>query len=640
MLSTFTSILRLIVLAAAAAGSAWAAVRVADTLEARNASAVERKLGDAGLGWAQAKPDGMVITLTGMAPDEPARFRALTAAGEVVAPRRVRDRMVVADSAEVLPVPDTRLEIQRMGDQGTIFGLLPAGPETLAADLTARFSQAAGGLTMSDLLSRSTEDAPPGWDRALDVAERAIAALEQVRVALSPDAISVTALARDAGQAATVDEALRAVAPTEMRLDIRIVVPRPVVAPFLLTLRLGDAGAQFDACVAATKTGRERIHAAARDAGFAGAPVACTLAVGAPSPDWDAAAAAAIDALARIGAGAVTVSDLTIVLETAEGSSPEDIAQAVARLEADLPAAFSLDILVPEPKPAEMPAPTPPAEFVATRSPEGLTILRGTAGTDDATDVVQSFAASRLAAEPHSLHLSLAPVPAVPSGWAVRVLAGLDAFAELDRGMLRVTEETLSLTGATVDPDLPDAVAVRLREALGTTAPIALDIRHVAQREPEEAPPPVPEECLARVTAIQERTKITFDPGATELNEDAAGVVRRIAAVMRECPGVAMEIAGHTDSQGRDEMNLTLSNARAAAVLEALLASEVPRAVLTATGYGESRPIADNATSEGREANRRIEFRLRFPLQGPPPPPDAKAGGVAAVAVEDTDGTR
>jgi len=71
-----------------------------------------------------------------------------------------------------------------------------------------------------------------------------------------------------------------------------------------------------------------------------------------------------------------------------------------------------------------------------------------------------------------------------------------------------------------------------------------------------------------------------------------------------------MEIAGHTDSQGREEMNLNLSQSRADAVLNGLLARSVLVSNLTAQGYGESQPIASNETEAGREQNRRIEFRL------------------------------
>ncbi len=74
-----------------------------------------------------------------------------------------------------------------------------------------------------------------------------------------------------------------------------------------------------------------------------------------------------------------------------------------------------------------------------------------------------------------------------------------------------------------------------------------------------------------------------------------------------------IEIGGHTDSQGREVMNQQLSQARADAVLNAIMSRRVLTSNLTAKGYGESEPIADNKTEAGREANRRIEFRLVLP---------------------------
>ncbi len=71
-----------------------------------------------------------------------------------------------------------------------------------------------------------------------------------------------------------------------------------------------------------------------------------------------------------------------------------------------------------------------------------------------------------------------------------------------------------------------------------------------------------------------------------------------------------MEIGGYTDSQGREEMNTSLSQQRADSVRAALLARRVLTGNISSKGYGEADPIADNDTAEGREANRRIEFKL------------------------------
>jgi len=87
----------------------------------------------------------------------------------------------------------------------------------------------------------------------------------------------------------------------------------------------------------------------------------------------------------------------------------------------------------------------------------------------------------------------------------------------------------------------------------------------------------------------------------------------QIAEILQDCGNLRLEVQGHTDSQGREEMNLSLSQARAESVLNELRARRVLTGSFLAKGYGEAQPIADNGTEEGRESNRRIEFRLIKP---------------------------
>jgi OOP family OmpA-OmpF porin len=127
--------------------------------------------------------------------------------------------------------------------------------------------------------------------------------------------------------------------------------------------------------------------------------------------------------------------------------------------------------------------------------------------------------------------------------------------------------------------------------------------------------------------------KITFAPGSTEIDADALVTIDRVAEALRECQTVRMEIGGHTDSQGRESMNESLSQERADAVLAAIMARRVLTSNLTAKGYGEAKPIADNDTEDGREANRRIEFRLILPEEG-----EATTAAGADTAAEETAG--
>ncbi len=107
--------------------------------------------------------------------------------------------------------------------------------------------------------------------------------------------------------------------------------------------------------------------------------------------------------------------------------------------------------------------------------------------------------------------------------------------------------------------------------------------------------------------AISEEVLIEFDFDSSELRPNEYGDVRRIAEFMREHPQADAVIEGHTDSMGTDRYNQRLSQERARALLDRLVDVEgIAASRISATGYGESRPIASNDTDEGRQRNRRV----------------------------------
>jgi outer membrane protein OmpA-like peptidoglycan-associated protein len=101
---------------------------------------------------------------------------------------------------------------------------------------------------------------------------------------------------------------------------------------------------------------------------------------------------------------------------------------------------------------------------------------------------------------------------------------------------------------------------------------------------------------------------IHFDTDKADLKVGASMTLEEVVKPLKGHPDLAVEIQGHTDSTGSDEHNLDLSRRRAATVKSYLLLYGIAGDRLTTTGFGESKPVGDNATEEGRALNRRVEL--------------------------------
>jgi OOP family OmpA-OmpF porin len=205
--------------------------------------------------------------------------------------------------------------------------------------------------------------------------------------------------------------------------------------------------------------------------------------------------------------------------------------------------------------------------------------------------------------------LNLARRDDLPEGWSTRALAGLEALSHLASGSVTVTEDGMALRGRTGQREAEAMLASLLAERLGPGARAEIAVDYVEELDPL-LNIPTAEDCVEALNAVLDVEKITFAPGEAVIEDGASDQIAALAAQLRDCRRSAFEVEGHTDSQGREVMNLELSQARAEAVRLALIGRGVPPAQLVAEGYGETRPIADNGTAEGRETNRRISFSL------------------------------
>lgn len=101
---------------------------------------------------------------------------------------------------------------------------------------------------------------------------------------------------------------------------------------------------------------------------------------------------------------------------------------------------------------------------------------------------------------------------------------------------------------------------------------------------------------------------INFDVAKATLKPESMGTLNTIVAMMKEHPELKFEVGGHTDADGDDASNLKLSQERADAVKTKLVSLGMDAARLNTKGYGETKPISDNNTFEGKAENRRVEF--------------------------------
>ena len=106
---------------------------------------------------------------------------------------------------------------------------------------------------------------------------------------------------------------------------------------------------------------------------------------------------------------------------------------------------------------------------------------------------------------------------------------------------------------------------------------------------------------------------ILFDTGKATIKPASEDVLGNIADILDDYPNVQFRIEGHTDSTGSEQTNQRLSQERAQSVMNYLIEKGIPSERMTAVGYGEERPIADNNTREGRRTNRRVEIHGETP---------------------------
>lgn len=190
--------------------------------------------------------------------------------------------------------------------------------------------------------------------------------------------------------------------------------------------------------------------------------------------------------------------------------------------------------------------------------------------------------------------------------------------ADLDAALIRITEAeaqvkqesaAASANRAMID-DLNNQLSNRENQVAALAAEMSARDATIASLRSAPANALQIDQCTERTDSVIEGSRINFVTASAEISADSIPLLERLTGIAIACSGsgAVLEVGGHTDNRGEEDNNQTLSEARAAAVVSFMATRGVPEDGLSAVGYGEAKPIADNETEEGRAENRRISF--------------------------------
>lgn len=616
---------------------------------------------------------GDSITLSGSVPDPEARARIVDAA-KAVAPK-VEDKMAYArgaasDFSGWAKAALAPLAFLRKGSAELVDGALsvvgeardsagyqsalqaahklPSGLSLAKADISAPVVSPyiwsaiadAGGATLDgfvpseEVRSALVAAAKAAWPgRAIvdrmqigagagqgfaDWARAGLAALGKLasgRASLSDATLTISGEAADQASYAAALAAIKGL-PAGLTLG-KAELNAPVVAPYVWSAAWDGKTITLEG-YAPSEEARAAIVAAAK-AAHPGATVVDRMQIARGAPrDFLEAAKAALGALGKLANGKASLSDLQLSL-TGVSAGAESLDALAKWVRGALPAGFSAatEFAYPE---------RHPYAVSARKDANGQIVVDGLAPSAPARAAVMEGARTSGAGVAGAIELA-SGLPASLDYGASTAL-GLSALGRLKTGEMILSEEGLTIRGVGEEPAvtavraalsaLPPGVRIRLADL--TVLPAAPPPAPVAAPAP---PPPAPAAAPKRELTQEEaacqkqlldrlaQNTIKFRTASADIEQDSEGLIADLAKVLQSCPGVKVEVGGHTDNVGEPDMNKELSLARAKSVVEALGKAGVASDRMSAAGYGDERPIATNDTREGRAQNRRTEFVVK-----------------------------
>lgn len=541
-------------------------------------------------GWAVILLDGRDLTLQGLAPDSENQAEAIQIARQTYGVR------VVNDATGLLPEQSPYFLSLEKTENGLVLGGFAPNDAT-RRQLVSMLSENLPGIALLDQL-KLARGAPDDLVALAAFGSAPFTRFSTGLLEITGNALRVRAQALNPEDHEAALALLAASPPGEGSIDSVQIAPAQARGDYAWSVTLSAMQAVLAGYVPDEATRTALVEAATAVHPDREVVDSMRFASGSPvGVDWIAAAKDVLSLSSRLRAGSasLTGSSLDVVGEIADGDAyrafqaklDEGLVAGIALGTVDVglarvsaftwSAALSPDRLVLD---GFVPSKTVAAELV-----EAARLKFGTLRVDDRQQVAAG----------------------APDGFETAALAALQAISRLDgQASVAIRDKSLAVTGEALSDgaigDLKRDIEADLPSGFGATQTVSL--------KPLPSDVLTGSRCQDMLSRLLATNSILFDIGEARIQHHSFGLLDRVAFAVRQCGVSRVEISGHTDADGDDTANLRLSEQRAEAVKAYMITAGVMPDRGMAVGYGESRPVADNETDEGKAANRRIELRV------------------------------
>ncbi len=331
--------------------------------------------------------------------------------------------------------------------------------------------------------------------------------------------------------------------------------------------------------------------------------------IGAPEA-WLETAKLALKGLKDLDYGEFNISDNNFTFKGFIGSDAMK-KSLLSRLKSQINGAYKGEFSIEAP----MPIPSP-YTVSAVKSQDGKVVLNGYVLNSKEHQELLDDAKALFGEERVSDNLKESI--GAPEAWLETAKIALKGLKDLDYGEFNISDNNFTFKGFIATPEAKESLVKSLESKLDNRYHGTYEINSLANSQEELVGNEQTSsnlqvqinQCKRQIDELLNKKKIHFANDRAVIKKESYKLLESLVEIIHNCPDTIVTIEGHTDSVGSAKYNQILSLKRANAVKSYLIKKGIAKERLRAVGYGETKPVASNATLEGRRKNRRIEFKF------------------------------